>query len=103
MEGFKGRKFFAREPSESPPPARQRGAGQKMSLHFLILRAPIFSFRRKRQFFCEAGRRFPPAPTCASPKASARRGLRRAGIRLFRKTCPVGNLFSFGVGSSYRI
>jgi len=49
MEGFKGRKFFARERNPAAR-ASARSRAEKLPLHFLFLRAPDFSFRRKRQF-----------------------------------------------------
>jgi len=60
MEGVGGKEFL---PASRSPAARASAwsRAEKLPLHFLILRAPIFSFRRKRQFFCEAGRRFAAA------------------------------------------
>ena len=57
MEGFKGKKFFARERN---PVARTsaRSRAEKLPLHFLFLRAPIF---KEKAIFCEAGRRFAAA------------------------------------------
>ena len=52
---FKGKKFFAREPSESPPPARQRGAEQKNCLFLLEEKnRRVQNQKMMRQFFCEA-------------------------------------------------
>ncbi|MBI3335818.1 MAG: hypothetical protein HY001_04980 [Candidatus Portnoybacteria bacterium] len=46
-------------------------------LWFQIYDIKKFSFQKEKPAFGLI--EFPPAPTCASPKASARRGLRRAG------------------------
>ena len=60
MEGFRGRKFFARDPKRSHAALRvERGAEQK---NFLFLFRRIFLVARanpetQRKFFCEAGRR----------------------------------------------
>jgi hypothetical protein len=59
MEGFKGRKFFAHE--RIPPPARQRGAEQKIAFTFFNFTRANFSFRRKRQFSARHRRRFAAA------------------------------------------
>ena len=54
-------------PSVSAQPTKRLSKTEKFSLHFLIFSRALFSFKRKRKFFCfdilltaEWRRRFPP-------------------------------------------
>ena len=53
MEGFQGRKFFAREPSASPPPrVSARSRAEKLPLYFFLIfaRAVFLILKEKGNF-----------------------------------------------------
>jgi hypothetical protein len=50
-------KFLKKSNRSALPLCRETAClAEKFSLHFLILRAPVFSSKRKRKFFCSAPR-----------------------------------------------
>jgi hypothetical protein len=59
MEGAKGEEIFARE--SFPPPARSAEPSRKITFTFFVFARADFFPKRKRQFFCEASRRFAAA------------------------------------------